>query len=58
MSLNMTGELTHLLYMIKRLNTLHMYIVWEEIGDVLHGLGGDRGCTPKPVWEEIGDGLQ
>lgn len=21
-------------------------IVWEEIGDVLHGLGGDRGWTP------------
>ena len=23
-------------------------IVWEEIGNVLHGLGGDRGWTPKP----------
>ena len=34
-----------------------MYIVWEEIGDVLHGLRGDRGLTLKPVWEEIGDGL-
>ena len=34
-------------------------IVWEEIGDVLHGLGGDRGWTPKSdfIWEEIGDGL-
>ena len=34
-------------------------IVWEEIWDVLHGLGGDRGWTPKPdiIWEEIGDGL-
>ena len=21
-------------------------IVWEEIGNVLHGLGGDRGWTP------------
>ena len=33
--------------------------VWEEIGDVLHGLGEDRGWTSKPdfVWEEIGDGL-
>ena len=30
---------------------------WEEIGDVLHGLRGDRGWTFKPVWEEIGDGL-
>ena len=34
-----------------------MYIVWEEIGDVLHGLRGDREWTLKPVWEEIGDGL-
>ena len=36
-----------------------MHIVWEEIGDVLHGLGEDRGWTSKPdfVWEEIGDGL-
>ena len=24
-----------------------MYIVWEEIGDGLQGLRGDRGCTPK-----------
>ena len=34
-------------------------VVWEEIGDVLHGLGDDRGWTSKPnvVWEEIGDGL-
>ena len=34
-------------------------IVWEEIGDVLHGLEGHRGWTPKPdiIWEEIGDGL-
>ena len=33
--------------------------VWEEIEDVFHGLGGDRGWTPKPdiIWEEIGDGL-
>ena len=29
----------------------------EKIGDELHGLGEDRGCTSKPdfVWEEIGD---
>ena len=34
-------------------------IVWGEIGDVLHGLGGDRGWIPKPdiIWEEIGVGL-
>ena len=33
--------------------------VLEEIGDVLHGLGDDRGWTSKPdvVWEKIGDGL-
>ena len=31
----------------------------EVIGDVLHGLGEDKGWTSKPdvVWEEIGDGL-
>ena len=31
--------------------------VWEEIGDVLHGLGEDRGCTSKPVddYGKIGD---
>ena len=23
-----------------------MYIFWEEIEDVLHGLRGDRGLTP------------
>ena len=23
--------------------------VWEEMGDVLHGLGDDGGCTSKPV---------
>ena len=36
-----------------------MHIGWEEIGDVLHGFGEDRGWTFKPdfVWEEIGDGL-
>ena len=35
------------------------YVVWEEIGDVLHSLGEDKGWTPKPdiVWEKIGDGL-
>ena len=40
-------------------DSLHMHFVWEEIGDVLHGLGEDRGWTSKPdfVWEEIGDGL-
>ena len=34
-------------------------VVLEEIGDVLHGLGEDRGWTSKPdvVWEKIGDGL-
>ena len=34
-------------------------VVCEEIGDVFHGLGEDRGWTSKPdiVWEEIGDGL-
>ena len=38
---------------------VYMLCVWEEIGDVLHGLGEDRGWTSKPdvVWEEIGDGL-
>ena len=37
----------------------YIVFVWEEIGDVLHGLGEDRGWTSKPdfVWEEIGDGL-
>ena len=34
-----------------------MHMVWEEIGDVLHGLREDRGQTLKPAWEEIGDGL-
>ena len=31
--------------------------VWEEIGDVLHGLGEDGGCTSKPVndYGKIGD---
>ena len=58
----MTVEITHCIcalndHMIKCLNTLHMYLVWVEIGDVLHGLGGDRGCTSKPIWEEIGNGL-
>ena len=35
------------------------WFVWDEIGDVLHGLGGDRGWTPKPdfIWVKIGDGL-
>ena len=28
-----------------------MHIIWEEIGDVLHGLREDRGWTLKPVWE-------
>ena len=38
---------------------IHCVCVWEEIGDVLYGLGEDRGWTSKPdvVWEEIGDGL-
>ena len=32
---------------------------WEEIGDVLHGIGKDGGWTPKSdfIWEEIGNGL-
>ena len=45
-----------MIYMI----IVYMYcVVWEEIRDVLHGLGGDRGWTSKPdiIWEEIGDGL-
>ena len=25
-----------------------MHLVWEEIEDVLHGLGEDRGWTSKP----------
>ena len=31
---------------------LYTLCVWEEIGDVLHGLGEDRGWTSKPgcVW--------
>ena len=28
--------------------SLHMHFVLEEIGDVLHGLGEDRGWTSKP----------
>ena len=28
------------------LNTLYMYLVWEEIGDVLHCVRGDKGTTP------------
>ena len=34
-------------------------LVCEDTGDLLHGLGEDRGWTSKPdfVWEEIGDGL-
>ena len=33
--------------------------VWEEIGDVLHGLEKDRGWTSNPdvVCEVIGDGI-
>ena len=45
-----------MMYMI----TVYMHcVVWKEIGDVLYGLGEDRGWTSKPdvVWEEIGDGL-
>ena len=44
-------------------NMTNVYIlcvcVWEEIWDVLHRLGEDRGWTSKPdiVWEEIGYGL-
>ena len=38
---------------------LYALCVEEEMGDVLRGLGEDRGWTSKPdiVWEEIGDGL-
>ena len=42
----------------KCLNTLYMYVVWVEIGDVLHGLGGGMGWTLKPIWEEIEDGIR
>ena len=39
---------------------LYTLCVEEEIGDVLRGLGEDRGCTTKPdrYWEEIGDELR
>ena len=39
---------------------LYTLCVEEEIGDVLRGLGLDRGCTSKPdwFWEEIGDELR
>ena len=38
---------------------IHCVCVWEEIGDVFHGLGEDGGWTSKPdvIWEKIGDGL-
>ena len=44
------------MYMI---NVYILCIVWEEIVDVLHGLGEDRGWTPKPdvIGEELGNGL-
>ena len=41
------------------MTNVYILCVWgEEIGDVLHGLGKDRGWTSKPdvVWKEIGDG--
>ena len=58
----MTVDRIHLRYvLIDCVYDLCVYTlcVWEEIGDVLHGLGEDRGWTSKPdvVWEEIGDGL-
>ena len=39
---------------------LYTFCVEEEIGDVLRGLGEDRGCTTKPdrYWEKIGDELR
>ena len=58
----MTVYRIHLCYvLIDCVYDLSVYTlcVWEKIGDVLHGLGEDRGWTSKPdgVWEEIGDGL-
>ena len=32
-----------------------MHIVWEEIGDVLHCIGEDRGLTYKPYFCLGGD---
>ena len=39
---------------------LYTLCVEEEMGDVLRGLGEDRGCTSKPdrYLEEIGDVLR
>ena len=58
----LTAELIQTLCVLIVCYMLCVYIhcfVWEEIGDVLHGLGEDKGWTSKPdiVWEEIGDGL-
>ena len=50
--------LIHCIYILfGRRKGMHSMVL-EEIGDVLHGLGGDRGWTPKPdILEEIRDGL-
>ena len=47
-------------WLIMYMTYVYIRCVWEEIGDVLRGLGEDRGWTSKPdiVWEEIGDGLR
>ena len=34
------------------------YVVWEEIGDVLHGLGEDRGWTSKSKLFSIDTAVQ
>ena len=46
-------------WLIAYMTFVYICCVWEEIWDVLYGLGKDRGWTSKPdvVWEEIGDGL-
>ena len=45
---------------VYRTIVLYTLCVEEKIGDVLRGLGEDRGWTSKPdrYWEEIGDELR